>query len=151
MAFATYLGDQVLFLKIPMQKHDFTLNWIQSIFHCFQNMLDKHVLREEKKESSPKSLFQVYLPLPAYHLLSFQFTSFSALPLTILNPTGISNPLILPYFPVLFPHALASFSTNLGSMTWHFNPSLCIYIPCPSLLPPHLSGKNPKSKSLLIP
>lgn len=126
--------------KIPMLKHE--SNSIH--FHWFQNMLDKHVLRKEKKKKKnyPQNL-------QVSHSLHSIFCLFSSLLLVFFlepffAPIGISNPLILPYFPAYYPlMPLLPSLPNWDSMTHHFNPTPCVYIPCPSFLPSYLPGKIP--------
>lgn len=127
-------------IKIPVLKCASTLNQIQFIFHWLQNMLDKHVLREGKKNDM-QNLHSKY-PNPSKP--SFQLTYFRTVTLTILCPIGISSPLILPCFPICYLLiSLLPSLLNLGSMMHHFNTSSCVHIPCPSFFPSYLPSKIP--------
>lgn len=95
-----------------------------------------------------KSYLISSIMLLTYHLLSFQPTSFTTLPLSILCPHGDLQLFDSTLSPCLLSHCFPSLP-NLDSMTQHLNPSPCIYICiyicilCPFLSSSYFSGKTP--------
>lgn len=124
---------------MPTLKCASAINQIQLIFHWFQNTLYKW----DKEWKLPlKSSLQLSMPCIPSSLCPAHFFLYSS----SNHFLSLLGSLIFWFYNIFLPYLLMlllPFLPNLDSMTLHFNPSTCVCIPCPSLLPSYLSGKTP--------